>query len=471
MLRQQVDRLAPFALALILAVGLAVPYLIAAIWVIEIYESWGRGKQPWWSERLIVTSVGVPLIKAPHEGSIAFRMLNGTAASDALDPPEIQGAWLRAQLQAERRDDASSANAGWAKRVIGFSFDASSSNYWYFVVTSTGSNRRGYFVGFNKRSWMRAGFIGLDGFHSDPLSADREFPLAHPVSLYREPPIVATMLQTDGYTPIKGLSGGQHWIGFARSLVYVNAIDRLLKVDLNEQTVKDALGTDDVTNLGRVVRQTTSGGWLRTGREALLYAARSPDRVTVLDTSDQSYHEFRIPAELRHDDFVFYPLHDNTAIFDVSRGELRPNRDARELTWATLEGSVLRTKAVELEFARNWEKWASQEFLQAVIALPAPLVTSALPCILDSSGGSASLLDRYRVSLPAIGLSILIAVVAILLAANLHRKYRVPSSLPWLAFVFLLGLPGYIGYRLHRRWPIREQAPPAPVLTGVEIFA
>ena len=40
----------------------------------------------------------------------------------------------------------------------------------------------------------------------------------------------------------------------------------------------------------------------------------------------------------------------------------------------------------------------------------------------------------------------------------------------WAAFVFLFGLPGYVGYRLHKSWPW-SQPVPAPEFTGREVFA
>ena len=83
------------------------------------------------------------------------------------------------------------------------------------------------------------------------------------------------------------------------------------------------------------------------------------------------------------------------------------------------------------------------------------------------------------------------SVVLAILCYRRHRRIAERSSLLWALFVFLLGAPGFIGYELHRRWPVREKCQhcgaitprdrdacldcgtefPLPPLKGIEIFA
>ncbi len=87
------------------------------------------------------------------------------------------------------------------------------------------------------------------------------------------------------------------------------------------------------------------------------------------------------------------------------------------------------------------------------------------------------------------GLALLLAVVAWRRA----RAFGWPAQerAAWAIFVFLLGIPGYAGYRLARRWPPRLECPrchvpvprdrrecewchspfPVPAARGIEIFA
>lgn len=89
---------------------------------------------------------------------------------------------------------------------------------------------------------------------------------------------------------------------------------------------------------------------------------------------------------------------------------------------------------------------------------------------------------------------IVVTLTAIALAAwcfRRHRRYAQPGVWMWCLFVLLLGVPGLIGYLLHRRWPVCETcsacgrrvagdrdtcqacgaAFPAPPPVGTEIFA
>ena len=90
----------------------------------------------------------------------------------------------------------------------------------------------------------------------------------------------------------------------------------------------------------------------------------------------------------------------------------------------------------------------------------------------------------------------LVALLSVALAAFTWRR-GVAFSLPlgeritWVAFVLLFGLAGYVGFLLHRRWPLREECPrchartvlssgacvacgerfPGPIFKGTEVFA
>jgi hypothetical protein len=95
--------------------------------------------------------------------------------------------------------------------------------------------------------------------------------------------------------------------------------------------------------------------------------------------------------------------------------------------------------------------------------------------------------------LPALGAAL---ALAILLAAAAWRRGRAfgfssRERTAWAAFVALFGLPAFVGFLLHRRWPSRLPCPhcrarvprdrnacagceapfPAPAPLGTEIFA
>ena len=57
----------------------------------------------------------------------------------------------------------------------------------------------------------------------------------------------------------------------------------------------------------------------------------------------------------------------------------------------------------------------------------------------------------------------IVALSALFAAATWRRSraFALPRSerVAWVIFVLLAGLPGYVGYRLHRRWPLRQDCP------------
>jgi hypothetical protein len=57
---------------------------------------------------------------------------------------------------------------------------------------------------------------------------------------------------------------------------------------------------------------------------------------------------------------------------------------------------------------------------------------------------------------------LVVCVVAGILAGLCYRRqrrYAVPGTVAWIVFVFLTGVPGMLGYLLHRRWPVLELCP------------
>jgi hypothetical protein len=84
-----------------------------------------------------------------------------------------------------------------------------------------------------------------------------------------------------------------------------------------------------------------------------------------------------------------------------------------------------------------------------------------------------------------------ISVIVAFLCYRRQRKYGLPWTWAWVAFVLLFGLPAYFGYLAHRAWPARLPCPncgkrvprdrpacfacgrefPPPALKGIEVFA
>jgi hypothetical protein len=131
-------------------------------------------------------------------------------------------------------------------------------------------------------------------------------------------------------------------------------------------------------------------------------------------------------------------------------------------------------------------------------ALLSPLmVTLALLVYVPSRmSGYGSLGQRYYfLEHPAVLVSVCVLLaVSVILALRTYYRQRSISDRhahAWAIFVFLWGVPGYIGYLAHRRWPVTERCSqcfletprdrddclhchtpfPPPARVGTEIFA
>src|SRR5262249_42173371 len=148
---------------------------------------------------------------------------------------------------------------------------------------------------------------------------------------------------------------------------------------------------------------------------------------------------------------------------------LQPRFDKYDLTWINPAGNVTRSTSLTLNENR-WSQSLREELLIGAIAVPAPIVPAVVPFLPGLFDKARTVQDVFHQAWPAILLILFVARAVTTLAARWRRRYAQPCSSAWLAFVFLFGLPGFVGYLLHRRWPIRRLAPP-PQPTGVEIFA
>ena len=164
----------------------------------------------------------------------------------------------------------------------------------------------------------------------------------------------------------------------------------------------------------------------------------------------------------------------------------------------TGDGAIEDQFAVDLQTGSSAPDEATQAFLLALV-LPVPAILFAIGLFLVIANDPpqsypAAVTALLKDSWP----SFLIAVLAlsIVLAILVQRRSRAfglsrREQIAWSVFVLLFGLPAYVGFRLYRRWPIRQPCPnchaqaprdrvacaecgirfPDPSLKGIEIFA
>jgi hypothetical protein len=79
----------------------------------------------------------------------------------------------------------------------------------------------------------------------------------------------------------------------------------------------------------------------------------------------------------------------------------------------------------------------------------------------SSDGSYPRLRATYFYALPTIWLLIaFLFAVSAFLAMQVYKRHKRcygDNAVAWAIFVFLWGVPGYIGYLAHRRWPVMER--------------
>ena len=162
------------------------------------------------------------------------------------------------------------------------------------------------------------------------------------------------------------------------------------------------------------------------------------------------------------------------------------------------DGAIEDRFAVELQSGSSDPDGATQALLLA-LALPVPAILFAIGAFLviainPPQSYPAAVTALLKDTWPSFLIAVLaLSIVLAILVQRRSRAFGLPrrEQIAWSVFVFLFGLPAYAGFRLFRRWPIRQPCPnchalpprdrvacaecgtrfPDPSLKGIEIFA
>jgi hypothetical protein len=206
---------------------------------------------------------------------------------------------------------------------------------------------------------------------------------------------------------------------------------------------------------------------------------------------------YAIPAELAQSRFVFYERADGTALATTTTTSAEATIGS--LVWFDASGKVLGRHSLA-PFPFGWSGRPHVRVWVGVLSVPVPIagairVATDLAREYRRTGQAATYAEGLamacREAIPAgIALALVSAVLAVLTYRR-QRKYGLPWAAVWAAFVFLGGIPGFLGFRFHRRWAAREGCPacaqvvprdrescahcgtefPRPAPRGTEVFA
>ncbi len=502
MSHRKTSLLRPFLLAVTLGTGFAMLWWFGLIWLgVSIKQSIRDSEVDAWKklpprESPVVTTEGVPLIQHTIQRSTwqqSYRDLKNKPLKMGEDPrqllPEIgmYGQYATFGFFNPRLD--------WGLRIKQFAVDGSPDQVWFFVHDGleTGS---GYFVGFDKKTNRCLGYIGLAGFRAGSVPAEERIPvrgeLIATYSPWSSAPIWGRVQLGNNFEPEPwDLPQRQVFVPSGKQVRLVDLVDHTVSTIFEAPETIEAIG---VPPIGSAFHSDP----IKKDRPIQV---RTRHKVYTIDRKHRVVREFAIPEEIDLRSRVsWYEVGDGRAYAFFAHPQVHGKpREITEYTgYEVAQDGAIRDRH-KLTLPNGAIAGGEQEDLMLFdLGMPAPLFQLLVrPLAFMTADTNRTFLQASRLlfqwtwptMLGTFGLSLALAW----LTWRRSRAFGLPRKdrIVWTVFVLLLGLPAYVGYLLHRRWPPRvpcpschEKAPrdreacaecgvpfPEPALTGIEIFA
>jgi hypothetical protein len=402
----------------------------------------------------------------------------------------------------------------WSERIAGISDQQRMATAWYLVRDDRPEGRC-YLAGFDEKSKLPVGYMGRQGFGRTMPLVDDWFDLDRRTLGWNNG-AVATMnsIQPGGLAINYGPASATVNEKLPPWQLFLIDGDKLLEIDLRKRslrTILESTGLVAVTTLleplhaaradapddNNTPPAATEGDETNNDssdivRQAAKIALRTTDRIMLLDPRTSAQSQYSLPQSMREKAIQVYSTGSGQLIVQSADDYFKPH-----LVWLTADGSVAREEHVTL--ANNQGNTAVAALIGfAVAPIPVGWISGIflLGPLANLQSRQANTFAEAVVRNVEPTWAALIAVIAIgvLLAAGtyrLQRKYHRAATGIWCAFVFLLGVPGFLAYWFEHRRPKLEACQdcgqivprdrdacaacstpfPAPPLVGTEIFA
>jgi hypothetical protein len=488
-------------LATVLTVGFLCAWGMVGLWGLEVWRSVllgngelviiGREE----SEDVVFRTDGTPLVRHDDgRGNRRYRDLEGNPVTPFEDDPS---AWLYGtQLPASLPLREESGDVSWEDRIRTFDDGRTPAVSWHFI---TDGQRDGtaYFVGYHNQNKMCVGYLGAAGFRTEKPSAEEQFPYGGPISGLRSRVFCPDHVRRGGRPrAVSPRDTGTPEGALSPWIVYVFGRDqKLYEADLRKRTVRIVLDEPRLRSLA-LVRDSLNPARVSFHR----LAARTDEAVIVLDERGQELRRYPIPEMLHGRTFTFAETSAGEALMHWNSPEdLLATEVEYRICWVRPDDCI-REAGFTLLYHHPMR---SIRTLSAAV-VPSPLALDVLLVLFRSSskereeGDRAESLPEAMVLTlvdfwPALAIAQLLALGFAVLCYRRQLRYGVSRGerIVWPLFVLLLGLPGWIGYRFGRSWPVLEKCPscgdavprdrgecvrctaefPLPALKGTEVFA
>jgi hypothetical protein len=453
----------PLVLAVVLATGFAVVWGVVGMWATELAMYCIIDDSP--AESLAFLADGTPRLarQAGRNGEREYLDLEG----NLVPGPEDATGWLSGiNLTAALPDRASRAEVWWSQRLRSFSDGRVPATYWYLVADGR-PDGSAYFVGYDSKSNARLGYLGTAGFREDFPPPAELFPFAGHLSGHRSRVFCLQPEYQPTEHPERPIGGRSPRGAVSPWDIYLlGRGGHLYHADLQARTVELALSEPRLQSAGLVggIHDPLHG-------TPTHIAGRTVDAVLVLNERGQLLRRYPIPEALRSRNLTFGettmgaaveywngPMDDFGTQTDYRVWWVQPNGSARDATFTLPASGSIQSLVAP----------GSAAVVPSPIGLSA-LITTFFPQQLLDSGRASTYREAFSLSLqmtwPALVIAQLVAAVLALLCYRRQARYGASRQerILWPLFVLLVGLPGWIGYRFGRTWPVLEPCPSCDV--------
>jgi hypothetical protein len=488
MIARKFALLRQLAWAATLATGFATLWSALVLWLATSIQEASQGGRRHWPPRedVVVKSDGTPLIQttsAENYSVSTYRDLAGRAHA----APERSDLAPAVYLTGQRPTPGFfSWRPGWAQRLKVFMDEREPTANWFFVHDGK-MEGAGYFVGYERETNRRLGFIGLSGFRANPVPSDEWIPvrgaLIMGISNWSSAPLSIYFSGERGFQPDRG--------DLPPRLVYVPSGNHLREVDLSAHTVTTVFETPEPIESPGIPALSSWSVGHRMSEQPIL--VRTRQHIYALDRKHSVIRLFTIPAESDRGSLaLWYEIGNGEAIADFFSD---PSRHT--VYRIANDGSIKDRFELTLQTGVPATNNQTRAFLTA-LALPAPAILLAVDLAFVTevdqeqsypAAITALLKDSGPTLISIFALSSILAIMSWRWTRSFGLSRR--EQMTWVVFVLLFGLPACVGFLVNRRWPIRELCPncharsprdrvacaecgtrfPDPALKGIEIFA
>jgi hypothetical protein len=356
---------------------------------------------------------------------------------------------------------------------------------WYLVHNGL-QDGHAYFVGYAAATNELVGYLGKSGFVAVKPGKDEQFSLDRRRLVSVQYTWAVVSKTTSGrYDPATRTYESPN---LPQGAVYLLSGDEVWFVDLRHRTA-DLRGrfaeAIDLELAPRSAEKTNVPGGLD---EELMVRTRT--EMIKINLQGEVLQRWALPEDARNKVLIsWYDLGDDKSLVRFVRRAINRSLE-EELIWLDAGGKIERRETVELLQGglEPHEVWTISP------ALPVPVALTLAFCATASEVRGPEYSDKFAKTLALFWPALLaVYLVSALLAALAYRRqtrFALPGAGAWAAFVFLLGIPGWLAFRWHRKWPVLEACPschepaprdretcvccgelfPPPARIGVEIF-